>query len=516
MKPAFAYPDISGRPVKVMIAYPPLPTEKGIPLLSQNRQFQYFHNPTFIYPMIPAYAASLLKANGYDVVWADGIAEQQTPDQFMEMFDRERPNLVAIEVKTPIVKRYWKWIDELKAAFPKTIYVLIGDHVTALPEESLEHSSVDIVLTGGDFDLALLNLVNHLAKGEALEGGIYYRDTEGQIVNTGKFESHEITGLPMIDRQLTRWELYAYNNGNYKYTPGTYTMVGRDCWWRKDGGCTFCSWTTTFPKFRVRTPEQLLNEVGYLISLGVREIFDDTGTFPVGGWLERFCHGMIERGYHKKVRFGCNMRPGALKPPQYEMMGKASFRFILYGLESANRRTLDLINKGQEENAMWESARMAKKAGLEPHVTCMVGYPWETKADAESTICLTKELFARGWIDTLQATIVIPYPGTQLFKECEERGWLRTRDWDRYDMREPIMTCPIPDAEVLALTQGLYKSFLTPRFILRKLLATRTWDDVKFLWRGVKYVIGHLMDFGRANLVLKRSRALKEEPQQNC
>lgn len=487
-------------PLKVMIAYPPVPTEKGVPLLSQNRQFQYFHNPTFIYPVIPAWAATLLKAHGYQVVWADGIAEQRSPAEFAAMFDRERPDLVAMEVKTPIVKRYWRWIDELKTAFPDTIYVLMGDHVTALPEESLEQSAVDIVLTGGDFDWALLNLANHLSRGEALEGGFYYRDDSGQVVTTGKFQSHEITDLPMIDRELTKWRLYASHNGNFKYTPGTYTMVGRDCWWRKDGGCTFCSWTTTFPKFRARTPQQLLDEVGHLISLGVREIFDDTGTFPVGHWLQEFCHGMIERGYHKQVKFGCNMRPGALTQAEYDLMGQAGFRFILFGLESANKRTLDLINKGQKENAMWESARMAKRAGLDPHVTCMVGYPWETKEEAQKTIRLTKELFARGWIDTLQATIVIPYPGTQLFRQCEEHGWLRTRDWDRYDMREPVMTCPIPDAEVLELTQGIYKSFLTPRFVLRKLLSVRSWDDVKFLWRGVKYVVGHLLDFSKKQL----------------
>ena len=45
--------------MKVMIAYPPIKTDKGVPLLSQNRQFQYFNNPTFIYPVVPATAATV-------------------------------------------------------------------------------------------------------------------------------------------------------------------------------------------------------------------------------------------------------------------------------------------------------------------------------------------------------------------------------------------------------------------------------------------------------------------------
>ena len=39
--------------MKIAISHPPLPSEKGVALLSQNRQFQWFNNPTFIYPMVP-------------------------------------------------------------------------------------------------------------------------------------------------------------------------------------------------------------------------------------------------------------------------------------------------------------------------------------------------------------------------------------------------------------------------------------------------------------------------------
>ncbi len=40
--------------MRIAIAYPPLPSEKGVPLLSQNRQFQWFSRPTYIYPVVPA------------------------------------------------------------------------------------------------------------------------------------------------------------------------------------------------------------------------------------------------------------------------------------------------------------------------------------------------------------------------------------------------------------------------------------------------------------------------------
>ena len=46
--------------VRVSISYPPIETTKGTPLLSQNRQFQYFNEPTYIYPCVPASFAGTL------------------------------------------------------------------------------------------------------------------------------------------------------------------------------------------------------------------------------------------------------------------------------------------------------------------------------------------------------------------------------------------------------------------------------------------------------------------------
>jgi len=460
--------------MKIALSYPPLLNTSGIPLLAQNRQYQLASLAWKAYPMVLASAASLLKRGGFAVFWDDAINEDLNYGQWQQRFEKAKPDLVAIEAKTPVIKKYWRTIDQLKAQNPKLIAVLLGDHVTALPQESLENCKADYVLTGGDFDFLLLNLAKHLTKGEALEPGWWFKEN-GQIKSTGPFRlDHDLNSLPLIDRELTHWRLYAFENSNYLYLPGSYTMVGRDCWWRRPGqsggfGCSFCSWTTLFPQWRVGPPQRLLDEIGGLIKLGVKEVFDDTGTFPVGPWLAEFCQGMIARNYHREIKLGCNMRPNAIADQAtYDLMARAGFRFILYGLESANQKTLDRLNKGEKEGDIAKAVEMAKKAGLNPHVTCMVGYPWETRAEAQKTIDLTRELFKKGLIDTMQATIVMPYPGTPLFDEARARGWLKTQDWDRYDMREPILKTELSDAEVLALVRNLYATVFTPRFLWRK------------------------------------------------
>ncbi len=499
---------------KISISYPPMPDDKGTPCLGQNRQFQWFNNPTYIYPMVPSYAASLLQEHGYTAMWDDGIAEEMTPDEWLDRLKEFKPNLIAFESKTPVIKRHWKVIDIIKEEIPEAVVVLMGDHVTAMPEESMRNSKVDYILTGGDYDFLLLNLANHINHGERLEAGIWFRkikdqkskikNNEGEFDNTGHFLlNHDLDDLPFIDRDLTKWHLYAYKNGNYKRTPGTYTYAARDCWW---GRCAFCSWTTLYPgkDYRKHSAKRMLDEVGMLIEkYGVKEIMDDSGTFPVGDWLKEFCNGMIERGYNKKVKIDCNMRLKGLNQETYNLMGRAGFRFILYGLESANQETLDRINKNLQVEEIEKGVAMAKKGGLEPHITTMMGYPWESKEDAKRTIELSRRLFDKGYVDTLQATIVIPYPGTPLFKECQENNLLTTNDWDNFDQRMAIMKSPLTEEDIKELTQELYKSFITPKFIWRKIIGVRSWDDVKFLFRAGGKVLGHLMDFSPKNKEVK-------------
>ena len=313
--------------MKIAISYPPIHSEKGVPLLSQNRQFQYFKSPTYIYPVVPAYAATLLANAGYEVVWDDGIAEEKPFSQWLSDLERTNPDVIMIETKTPVVKKHWSIIEEVKTTLPNSKVVLVGDHVTALPQESMEQSKVDIVLTGGDYDFLMVNLVDFLkGKTKKLEPGIWYREN-GAIKNTGQFKlNHNLDELPHINRDLTKWQLYNKRNGNFKVTPGAYTMAGRDCWWRKDGGCTFCSWPTLYPTFRAMKPELLADEIGLLIDrYGVKSVFDDTGCFPVGAWLKRFANLMIERGYNKKVQFSCNMRFGALTREDYRSNEESRF-----------------------------------------------------------------------------------------------------------------------------------------------------------------------------------------------
>lgn len=501
--------------LKIAVGYPPIKSSKGVPLLSQNRQFQYFNAPTFIYPMVPAYTASLFKKNGYKVKWMDGIAEKKSEEDWFSDLKKFSPDIFILETKSPVVKKHWQSISKMKKILPKIQIVLVGDHPSYVPYEQFENSKVDYVIKGGDYDFVSLSIAEFLnGKGE-LDGGVFWRaknkkmkdapykderklDSGEIIYHSGPASlKHDLNTLPFVDRKLTKWQLYAYANGNYKFTPGTYMYSGRDCWWNK---CTFCVWDHTINpigSYRSFTPERLFAEVKHVVDkYGIKEIFDDAGTMFVGNKLKRFCELFIESGYNKKVRYGCNMRFNAIPNQElYDLMGKAGFRFILYGMESGNQKTLDRLQKGTKEKDAIIGPAMARKAGLDPHITIMLGYPWESYKDARRTIETAKYALKKGIYETIQATIVIPYPGTPLYKECKDKGWLLTEDYERFDMREPVMKIPFDHKKLLELEQELYSTFMTPQYIFKKLTRIRTFHDVSYLFYMAYKLLGHMLDF---------------------
>ena len=460
---------------RVAIAYPPLVSEKGVALLTQNRQFQWFSRPTYIFPVVPATAATMLKEAGHEVLFLDGIAAELTVESFERQLAEFRPDYVVIETKTPVVKRHWKW-----AAEHDYRVIMVGDHVTALPQETVGRPGVWAVIPGGDWDYGLRDFLS----GDQ-HSGLY------------PFALREsIKDAPWIDRDLVHWELYAKRNGNFRRTPGTYVMSGRDCW---HGKCTFCSWTTLYPKYRTRDPVDVVNEIEMLVEkYGVREVMDDSGTFPVGQWLSTFCEEMIKRGLPKKVRIDCNMRFGRLKFEDYRLMRQAGFQFVLFGVESANQATLDRFCKALRVEDVVQGCEWAHKAGLDVHLTFMFGHAWEGPKEIANTVALARRLLAKGWASTLQCTLTIPYPGTPLFRELEASDGLVTKDWDEYDMRRAITKTPLAtEAEIKCAIQEVYRGFLQPAALWHRVTSTRTLFDFGFYYRGIRSLIGHLLDFRR-------------------
>ncbi|RJP28112.1 MAG: radical SAM protein [Candidatus Omnitrophota bacterium] len=479
--------------MKVIISYPPL-QGKGFPMLRQARQFQWVSIPSHIYPIISASALTLLKKDGFDAVFNDCLLEKWPEQKFFDFIDLQQPDVIAFETKTPVIKSHWRIIDRIKERNQKVKAVLMGDHVSVFPEESLNNCKVDYVITGGDYDLGLLGLAKHLREGSPFPKGIWCRQEAG-LFNSGSAETNaDLNKLPFINRELTPWKLYG-EKWKRRY-PFAYTMAGRDCPY---GRCSFCSWANIYPNFRVREPDNFLEEIDILVNkYGAREIFDDTGTFPQGAWLEKFCNGMVKKKFNKKIIFSCNSRFDYLTEDNARLMKMAGFRKLKLGLESASQETLDRINKGITIEQVKNGCRLAAKVGLNVHLTVMFGYPWEKKSDVLRTINFVRGLLNKGHIEMLQSTLLVPYPGTALFNDGLANGWFRFdhREYERYGMQEAVFkTMDISSEELKVLCRKTYGLFFSPPYILKKIINKDFIGNLNYFIKGAVAMAGHSIDF---------------------
>lgn len=250
--------------------------------------------------------------------------------------------------------------------------------------------------------------------------------------------------LPAPDRVLTdaknpKWQ----DNGNFKFRPATYIQVADGCSW---GKCAFC--VEKGRGYEVRDVEDAYLEVLDCQINGFREIFDDSGTFPDGEWRGLFC----EYVKYLDIKLGCNLR---VEDQDFKMLADAGFRMVLFGVESASQDTLDRINKGVSHAKTEKIIKEASKAGLEPHITVMVGYPWETLKESYQTIRYARRLLCKGYARTAQVSV-----------------------YDVWGYRANDKFHRVP--------QSIYKVGFSPRFWYNQIKNCKSKEDWQYILRSIK------------------------------
>jgi hypothetical protein len=196
----------------------------------------------------------------------------------------------------------WETINKIKDKLKNSIIVMTGYHSMRKPEETLNNSKTDIVILSNHVDFALDKLVKDLkASNFSINklscDGIAYKNNNSEIINRSFKKIENINNSEIIDRDLIQWKNYAYENGNFLQTPGTYaTSVIRDCTF---GKCTFCRYNGPELSFSIMNVQKSINEYENLINkYNVKEIFDDSGVWYRGNDARNFAREIISSDSH--------------------------------------------------------------------------------------------------------------------------------------------------------------------------------------------------------------------------
>jgi radical SAM superfamily enzyme YgiQ (UPF0313 family) len=146
------------------------------------------------------------------------------------------------------------------------------------------------------------------------------------------------------------------------------------------------------------------------------DTFTDTSNLPR---VEAIALGMGELG----MTWSCNAKAN-VPYKTLKVMKDHGLRLLLVGYESGDDQILLNIKKGLRTDIARRFTEDCRKLGIVIHGTFILGLPGETRETIESTIEFAKEINPH----TIQVSLAAPYPGTTLYKQAVDNGWLKEND----------------------------------------------------------------------------------------
>jgi hopanoid biosynthesis associated radical SAM protein HpnJ len=303
----------------------------------------------------------------------------------------------------------------LKAENPGLVVGLAGPAVAVAPERSLLAAPPADFVAREEFDFTIAEV----AEGRPLAGvaGLSFREPNGSVVhNPDRPVLQEMDRLPFVTPVYKRdLRIEDYYIGYLRH-PYVSLYTGRGCRSR----CTFCLWPQTVGghRYRTRSVASVLAEAALAKELfpQMKELFFDDDTFTDDRErAEQIARGLGRLG----ISWSCNAKANVPRQT-LQVMRDNGLRLLLVGYESGNQQILINIKKGLRVERAKRFAADCRQLGITVHGTFILGLPGETAQTIQETIAFAREVNPH----TIQVSVAAPYPGTELYRQAMDNGWL--------------------------------------------------------------------------------------------
>lgn len=418
-----------------------------------------------------AYIASVLEQDNHEVLFLDMNAENYSPSDVSLLLKTKKYSgldYVGITATTPLINCAYSLAKIFKKRFPEITVVFGGVHPTVLPEEVLGNPDVDIVVRE-EGELTMKELVGGTELSKIL--GISYK-VEGKIShNLPRQYIENLDDLPPPAYHLMPIDKYRPAIGSYKRLPAMSIFATRGC----PGRCTFCH-RAFKGKIRSRSARKIVDEIKILRNqYGIREInfYDDTFT-ALKNNVEEFCRILLAENID--ITWSCFTRVNYADKKLFKLMKRAGCHQVMMGVESGVQEMLDGMNKMVTLKQIRNAVNICKQVGIETRAAYIFGSIGETKEMMEETLRFAIELDT----DYAQFNILTAYPGTEVWKLAEQKGWLAVKNYD-YSVSDFTLNLPTVSHEELSemYRKAHQKYYLRPKIIWRRLMKLRSWAQIK-------------------------------------
>ncbi len=296
---------------------------------------------------------------------------------------KKRPELAGISIINTSQLIPGLTLANLIKKADKNVHINIGGSVfTRLINEISQNdrlfSIVDSIIVH-EGETALLSLIKHLESGagtESVPNLIYKKGTEIKV-NKISSEGEDINSLPTPDFDGLPLELYL--------SPELVLplLSSRGCYWKR---CTFCDHGYGYSgKYRPRDVSRLYNDLEALKNKHRTGFFtfQDEGISPklISAVSDKITENSLNISWLADSRF-----EPAFSEEVSKKMANAGCKMLYFGLESANERILECMDKGIKKENVMKICKYCADAGIWTHLFLIFGFPTETMGEAKETM----------------------------------------------------------------------------------------------------------------------------------
>lgn len=404
-----------------------------------------------------------------------------------------------------------------RETLPSAIIVAGGADASARSKEFSEFAEVDLVLRG-EGETPLLALLDRLA-----QGGKPPKDLPGTTVrgvdNPAAEELPDLNAVPFPARDLLPMEVYLEDQRPLmpfaKRFPLAFLVSSRGCPY----DCVFCSTTKVWRRWRARSPENVVDEMGHLVqTYGARElVFQDDSFLVDGDRVKRICEEILRREMDITWSVPPGVKANRLTGDLLPVMKASGFYRACFPIEAGDPEMLEYIRKPLDLSEAEEAIERCHAHGIWTYGNFIIGFPRQTP----ESVAKTAEYAVHCPLDMISVYIAQPYAGSDMYDEFCEMGLLDDERKAGSTVFGSLYDTEFFKAEELErIRADIHKRFMVQRLkrqftskgmadLLRKM---DTFENARYAARLGYKVAWSVFDNGRVNMF--RTKRRKDEAYQ--
>jgi radical SAM superfamily enzyme YgiQ (UPF0313 family) len=434
-------------------------------------------------PVWAGLMATFVRTKGYSVRIIDAEAEHLSPEQIASRVVELNPRLTTMVVyghqpsaSTQNMTSAGAACTAIKELLPAMPLLMVGGHVAALPEQTLNEEKVDFVCSGEALytQTALIEALKTTAPDFSKVPDLWYRQ-DGQPQRSRETAplvrdlDNEMSGIAW---DLLPMELYRAHNwhcfGHLQRQPyaSVYTTLG--CPYH----CTFCCIQAPFKSgekaigmketvnsYRFWSPKRMVDDFEMLATkYGVRNIKFADEMFVLN---PQHVGGICDEIIRRKLDFNiwAYARVDTVRDNMLEKLLKAGIRWLAFGVEAASERVRGDVQKGFDQEDIAITLGKVRATGIWVIANYIFGLPEDDLQTMQETLDLALDLNA----EFANFYCAMAYPGSQLYTMAKKEGWPLPKTWTGYSQHSvdmlPLPTKHIPASEVIKFRDAAFQTY---------------------------------------------------------